>query len=107
MSHQIEGFLKQLRIEIEEYRDLVRATFMAGSSGRKETACDQSINSCSSAVSVSRVFKGVKIAIEDRGPSFAVWMITVANDATTERVLFFSEFQWADEYPPEGRSLAA
>lgn len=43
---------------------------------------------------VERFFGNCSIRAEDRGPVYAVWINTTADDGSLRRVLFFAEIPW-------------
>ena len=92
----IERCLRQCEIDIEEYRDVIRALFQAAPKDRARLSVKNfdSKGSPLANASVSRNFHGVNIAAEDRGPMYAVWVTRIGEESGLQDVLQFAEFPW-------------
>ena len=103
VSHALGQALDQARISRSDYTTLIQALFAAAPSKpsvRLNRMQDKRGGPVAN-TSISRKFDGFSLSAEDRGPTYAVWIIESENANVQSKILFFAEFPWGELSPVE------
>ena len=96
LKTNVSQALEWAQISHDDYNTVIQALFVAAPA-RANVEIDRVIDSRGGPVanaSISRKFDEFVLSAEDRGPTYAVWIIEAAKGALTRTILFFAEFPW-------------